>query len=75
MTKDEKEAMYTSVIGNKHTGITYIFVGQMIPRKGVKELLYAWDKHCKKYTEDKLLLVGNGTQSEDLKEKFKNLKF
>ena len=70
MTKDEKEAMYTSVIGNKHTGITYIFVGQMIPRKGVKELLYAWDKHCKKYTEDKLLLVGNGTQSEDLKEKF-----
>ena len=74
MTKDEKEAMYTSVVGNKHTGITYIFVGQMIPRKGVKELLYAWDKHCKKYTEDKLLLVGNGIQLNEFKENYKDNK-
>lgn len=74
MTKEEKEAMYTSVVGNKHTGITYIFVGQMIPRKGVKELLYAWDKHCKKYTEDKLLLVGNGIQLNEFKENYKDNK-
>ena len=70
MTQKEKADLKQEIIGKESKGLTYIFVGQMIPRKGVKELLYAWNEHCEKYTEDKLLLVGNGTQSEELKEIF-----
>ena len=70
MTQKEKEDFKLEITKKRDNGLTYIFVGQMIARKGVKELLHAWDEHFKKYTEDKLLIVGNGTQSEELKEKF-----
>ena len=70
LSDEDKQFIKRELIGKLDQGLTYIFVGQMIPRKGVNELLNAWNKHCKKYTEDKLLLVGDGIQMEELKENF-----
>lgn len=47
-------------------GLTYIFVGQLVKRKGVVELLYAWSEHQKKYPLDNLLLLGDGIQHNEL---------
>jgi glycosyltransferase involved in cell wall biosynthesis len=41
-------------------GIIYLYVGQLIERKGVKYLLDAWTKHILKYPDDNLLIVGEG---------------
>ena len=43
-----------------NSGIVYIYVGQLIERKGVIYLLNAWKKHIRKYNQDNLLIVGGG---------------
>ena len=66
----EKVAMRESIISKESHGLLYIFVGQMIPRKGVSQLLEAWNLHCERYPEDRLLLVGNGVQLPEFLEKY-----
>ena len=46
------------------SGSLFLYVGQLIPRKGVLELLKAW-KHAQMENAT-LLLVGDGTQREEL---------
>ena len=47
----------------------FIFVGKLIPRKGLLELLQACDiLHAKGYKNFSLLVVGNGVQRQELKE-------
>lgn len=70
MSPTEKIAMRTSILGNGNQGLLYIFVGQMIPRKGVSQLLEAWNLHCERFPEDRLLLVGNGVQLPEFLEKY-----
>ena len=70
MSNEEKEGMRSSILGENHKGITYIYVGQMIPRKGVKELLGAWGDHSENYPQDKLLLVGDGMLLDDFKKQY-----
>lgn len=50
--------------------LTFLYVGQLIPRKGIMELLKAWLMANLK--DAKLLLVGDGTQREEI-EDFINL--
>lgn len=70
----EKVAMRESIISKESHGLLYIFVGQMIPRKGVSQLLEAWNLHCERYPEDRLLLVGNGVQLPEFIERYGNNK-
>jgi len=49
----------------------YLFVGQLIPRKGIKELLRAWKSANLK--EATLVLVGDGLQREELTEMISTL--
>lgn len=53
---------------NLQGGITYIYVGQLIERKGVIHLLNAWKKHILTHKQDNLLIVGSG----DLYDEFYN---
>lgn len=48
--------------------ITFMFVGQMIPRKGVDYLIKAWKRHIAAHPEDYLLLVGSGSHEDEYKE-------
>lgn len=54
-------------------GLTYLFVGQIVERKGVIELCQAWRKHVEKYTDDTMLIVGTGPLLNKLQEQYKDL--
>jgi glycosyltransferase involved in cell wall biosynthesis len=47
-------------------GATYIYVGQLIPRKGMKELILGWIDA--KLPAATLLIVGDGSQKKELEE-------
>jgi glycosyltransferase involved in cell wall biosynthesis len=51
-------------------GLTYLYVGQMVERKGVNYLLMAWEAHTLKYPNDNLLLVGTGILLEQYEQQF-----
>lgn len=70
----EKKTMRESIVGNDTEGLLYIYVGQIIPRKGVSQLLEAWECHHQKYPIDRLLLVGTGEQLTEFQEQYKNNK-
>ncbi|MBO7427318.1 MAG: glycosyltransferase family 4 protein [Paludibacteraceae bacterium] len=54
-------------------GLTYLFVGQLVKRKGVVELLNAWNTHISTYPYDNLIIVGKGILQDELQEKNKNI--
>lgn len=47
------------------SGTVFLYVGQIIPRKGIRELLAAWKQAA--LPQATLVLVGNGWQYEELK--------
>ena len=51
-------------------GLTFLFVGQLVDRKGIKELLAVWHKHISQYPDDNLLVIGKGILEHSLKEKY-----
>lgn len=51
-------------------GLLYIFIGQIVKRKGVEQLLEAWDVHSKTHKDDALLILGEGVQRDELENKF-----
>lgn len=51
-------------------GVTFLFVGQLVDRKGIKELLSVWNKHTTQYPEDNLLVIGKGILEQSLREKY-----
>lgn len=54
-------------------GIMILFVGQLIPRKGVRELLNAWDTFKKTNNEAcTLVYVGSGPQEQELRDIIKS---
>ena len=63
--KKEKVIVYSCSL----RPLIYLFIGQIVERKGIKFLLNAWEKHIKVYPNDILLLVGKG----DLLENFQKL--
>lgn len=63
-------------IDSYHTdlkGINFLFVGQVVKRKGIKELLSVWGNHIAEYPEDTLTIVGAGDLYEPLKNKYSHL--
>ena len=55
-----------------HPGLTFLFVGQMVERKGIKELLQAWGQHIANHPQDNLIVIGKGILSDVLKEQYKD---
>lgn len=55
-------------------GLTYLFVGQMVVRKGIRELLAAWEKHTAKHPDDHLIAAGSGVLFDDLRKEYSTLK-
>lgn len=49
---------------HKLQGLTFLYLGQIIPRKGIMELVKAW--HEAKLQNATLLLVGDGSQRETI---------
>lgn len=62
----EERAAFKRSLGLHEEGITYLYSGYLIPRKGVDYLLQAWMKHIQTYPKDQLLLVGGGELQESL---------
>lgn len=50
------------------SGVSFVFVGRMIPRKGVANLLQGWKHHIETFPDDRLLLVGDGPLLEEFKQ-------
>jgi len=66
VTDDDKLALHKE-LGLKE-GLTYLFVGQMVERKGIKELLKAWQKHVEAYPNDNLIVIGKGILLDKMKQ-------
>ena len=60
----EKRSALKQSLGIKENGLIYIYVGQLIERKGVIYLLDAWREHHHRYPHDSLLIVGTGPLGE-----------
>ena len=55
---------------NLKGGLTYLFVGQMVERKGIEQLLDAWTAHIEKHPDDNLIVIGRGILLDKMKEQY-----
>lgn len=55
---------------NLKGGLTYLFVGQMVERKGIEQLLDAWTAHVEKHPDDNLIVIGKGILLDKMKEQY-----
>lgn len=53
-------------------GLTYLFVGQMVERKGIKELLEVWNRHIEAFPDDNLVVIGKGVLLEPMRKLYGN---
>lgn len=67
-SKEQKENLQKKLKLNP--GITFLFVGQMVERKGIRELLDVWNRHIQKYPQDNLIVIGNGVLEEKLRQQY-----
>ncbi|WP_417613369.1 glycosyltransferase family 4 protein [Owenweeksia hongkongensis] len=49
-------------------GLVFLYVGQLIERKGVMELLQSWRAFVKEKTNISLLLLGDGNQTDEVQD-------
>lgn len=66
VTEDNKLALRKEL--DLKNGLTYLFVGQMVERKGIKELLAVWNKHIETYPNDNLIVIGKGILFDKMKQ-------
>ena len=52
------------------SGLTYLFVGQLVERKGILQLLQAWQNHIAAYPHDTLLVIGKGHLYDTLQKEY-----
>lgn len=60
MSQSDKDLFKKSINISDIRGLRYIYVGQLIQRKGVNLLIDAWRKHLAEFPNDQLLIVGGG---------------
>lgn len=70
MTFEEKRE-FKKTFQPESKGLIFLFVGQIVERKGVGYLLNAWVKFHKKHINDTLILVGGGNQLDGFRQKYK----
>lgn len=73
MNADERQ-LFRNKFQDSKNGLIFLFVGQIVERKGIKPLLAAWQKHIIQHPNDLLLLVGSGNQLDECKSKYGNVK-
>lgn len=69
MNTDERQALATQ-LGIGGEGLTYLFVGQLVDRKGIKQLLAAWMTHAEHFPQDKIIGVGDGVLRDELQRRY-----
>lgn len=67
-SKEQKENLRKELKLNP--GFTFLFVGQMVERKGIRELLAVWNQHIQKHPQDNLVVIGIGVLEEKLKQQY-----
>lgn len=72
MKKCEKQNLRESLHIDSD-GIVFLFVGQLVERKGIKQFLAAWTLHSKAYPNDVLLVIGDGILHKELTDKYGKL--
>lgn len=72
MKKSEKQNLCES-LHIENEGLVFLFVGQLVERKGIKQLLAAWAIHAKTYPSDVLLVIGEGVLRKELTDKYGQL--
>lgn len=70
LAKATREYKRNYSISTNKESINYLFVGQMIERKGVEYLIKGWEKHIVDYPNDILTLVGDGPLLQGFREKY-----
>lgn len=63
VSKQDKAALHKEL--GLDSGLTYLFVGQMVERKGLGQLLQAWGEHRKAHPHDNLVAIGQGILLDD----------
>jgi len=71
LSEDERCRLKTE-LGLTLNGITYIYTGQIVERKGLKYVLDVWETHRANHKDDKLLIIGEGELLEPYKEKYED---
>lgn len=69
LTAEDKK-LFRNQYQHDEKGLIFLFVGQIVERKGVGLLLKAWKEHHRLHPEDVLLLVGNGNQLDEFRSKY-----
>ena len=64
----QKESL--SKMLNLKNGLTFLFVGQLVERKGVTNLLSAWMKHINKNPSDNLIIIGSGILKDTIMKQY-----
>lgn len=72
ITNENKERLQKKLNLNLN-GITFLYSGQFILRKGIIYLLNAWKEHIINYPYDHLILLGGGELLEKYKSEFNEL--
>lgn len=67
-SKSQKENLQKELKLN--SGLTFLFVGQMVARKGISELLAVWNQHIQKHPQDNLIVIGKGVLEAKLKQQY-----
>lgn len=65
--QNERESLRAQYQTNN--GLVYLFVGQFVERKGVAQMLEAWEKHVVSYPNDVLLMIGRGVLADMVNQK------
>jgi len=62
--------IYAAMAHHNVKGMVFLYIGQLVPRKGVKELLEGWRtfRSCNVSDHATLLLVGDGSQRSELEQ-------
>lgn len=72
LSDNDRSALRKQILGGQPYAISYVLVGRMIPLKGVSLLLEGFLQHLNTYPDDRIVLVGDGPELPDLKEKYGN---
>lgn len=67
--EEEKKAFKAHFMQGSE-GLLFLFSGRIEALKGAPHLLHAWKEHIKKYSQDKIILIGMGDAYEELKHEF-----
>jgi len=59
--------LYDSIKGSKREGESVVFVGNLLPHKGVRDLIFAFQKIKKEFPELVLNIIGSGPLLDSLK--------